>query len=787
MIRSLSAFLAIFYLSIGALSAQQSSELGLQLRQIAQNTTKHQQMVSLFVEGDTSSIKKAVQEAQGSLKYSYGNVSAVSIPASELMEFSKDPAINDLENAERRLHYFAEQAINNNNVLPIHQGASPLQRQYKGDGVIVGIIDAGIDFSHPDFKDANGNTRIQYLWDQTKSTSNSPLPYDYGKEWSHQDIDNGQISHQEPANEFGHGTNVTGLAAGNGRAIGRHKGMAPKASLIVVALDDNRSFISSFIDAADYIFKKADAMGKPCVVNASVGTFFGSRDGKDMGARMIDKMLEQRNGRALVAAAGNAGNINYHLSYEVEKDSAFTWFSANNNNNKVAIQLWADTADFNNVKFAIGADDTSTGFQSLGRTDYLSIKQDYNLQQDGDETFKTFNLNHQGNFIGEIQTFAELNDGVYFWEAFISPSNTSFLWRFQTKGDGTFDIWSHPGLISGSSRIVEQTPPPSLVPGIDRYRFPDNEKSIVSSFTCSEKVITVGNYYNRKYYIDFNNDTVFLNNQTKGEIAKNSSKGPTRDDRTKPDISATGTTSITTGNLQNINALLNSGQAFKVAPGGMHSRNGGTSMAAPIVSGFAALYFQKNPNASFRQVRDAITLSAKTDSFTSSNVPNITWGHGKLNAFAAMNETIIYGCTDSTAFNFDPNATVDDGSCEPVIKGCMDSTALNYNPNANVSNDSCVSDTTTNITPTSGKRLHLSVYPNPLTKRTVFDYELIEKRSGKGRIIITDVLGEQVEQLSVRHSKGKKAFGAEELSKGIYFYRFKWNDELLDTGKLVVQ
>ncbi len=558
--------------------------------------------------------------------------------------------------------------------------------------------------------------------------------------------------------------------------------MAPKSTIIVVAFDYSRPFISTFIDAADYIFKKADAMGKPCVVNASLGTYYGARDGKDMGSRMVNRMLEERNGRALVAAGGNAGHINYHLSYDVTEDSSFTWFSANN---EVAFQFWADTSDFDNVKFAVGADDTSNGHEYLGRTEYLSLEDDYNLKNDGDGTFQTFNLYHKGSFVGEIQTFAELKDGVYFWEASISPSNANYLWRLQTKGEGTFDLWSHPSLISGSARIVEDVPPQSLVPSIDRYKFPDNRKTTVSSFTCSDKVITVGNYYNRESYIDYNNDTVVLPGHKKGEIVKKSSRGPTRDGRIKPDITASGSTIITTGNLDNINLLLNNGQAFKVAPGGMHSRNDGTSLAAPNVSGLVALYFQKNPRASYRHVQDAITRSAKTDSFTSSNIPNNTWGYGKLDGFAAMNETIIYGCTDSTAFNYDSSATVDDGSCEDVVVGCMDSTAVNYNPEANVSNDSCVYDTTGIVS--FDKRIEVAVYPNPLKNRTVFNYDLTRMPQGEGRIILTDILGEQLKQLAIDDRKGSTVLMADHLAKGIYFYHFEWNDEILDTGKLIVQ
>src|SRR5690606_26480683 len=98
-------------------------------------------------------------------------------------------------------------------------------------------------------------------------------------------------------------------------------------------------------DAIDFIFTKAAALGKPAVVNLSLGDYFGSHDGLDAPTLFTDQLLEESPGRAIVAAAGNSGNLgNYHLAYDIpEADTAFTWFKYNSSAQAVYFELWADT------------------------------------------------------------------------------------------------------------------------------------------------------------------------------------------------------------------------------------------------------------------------------------------------------------------------------------------------------------------------------------------------------------------------------------------------------------
>jgi len=182
--------------------------------------------------------------------------------------------------------------------------------------------------------------------------------------------------------------------------------------------------------------------------------------------------------------------------------------------------------------------------------------------------------------------------------------------------------------------MVSDIPTEAAFPEIAHYVLPDKDKHMVDSWACSDKVITVGNHYNVVAYTDYAGNWQ-SSTAIPGDISLNSSWGPTRDERQKPDMTATGDVTFSASTLEIIDVLI-ALEPNKVDPGGMHVRGGGTSIASPVVAGAVALYLQKCPTAPISEIIAALHATAVSDQFTGA-VPNKIHGYGKLDAFALLN------------------------------------------------------------------------------------------------------------------------------------------------------
>ncbi len=551
------------------------------------------------------------------VNYQAGNIYSITSNLSTIQKIGKLKEVIRIEYSQKHLQLMSDTCMVRNRIKEIKLGMSPLFQAYDGSGVIIGIIDTGTDFNHPDFKDINGHSRIKYLWDMTKPNSvSTPTAFGYGQEWTNADIDMGLCTHTDLVH-YGHGTNSSGIAAGNGYSINKYEGIAPKADLIVVAIDFNRPGFT-IADALQYIINKSLTLNKPLVVNASLGDYYGSHDGTDLETQMINNLISGIPGRALIASAGNGGNINFHVGYNiVPSDTGYTWIS--NSTHTIEVSEYADTLQIKNVKYSISV--TNTGLTDLGNTSYHF----YNYALGTLKRDTIYNNNHR---IGIIESIASINPfGVYELNLTIKADSAGYLWGIKHAGNGRIDSWNF-------DYIDGNLPTMLNYPNIIHYKIPDNHQTIVSNFQCSNEVITVGNYVNRNQYFDVNN-TLQTTTEVPGQLHATSSLGPTRDNRIKPDITATGGTILASSPLAHIlNLKINA--PYLVAQGGFHVTAGGTSASSPVVAGLAALYFQRHPNATNQDLKQAILNCAYTDAFTGSSLPNNQWGYGKLDGFATM-------------------------------------------------------------------------------------------------------------------------------------------------------
>ncbi len=627
-------FLYLYCLSLPVvLVCQEEAKYGFELKTYLEQVEENH-LIPLLIEGNEALIPELVESVNGTIRLKINNLFSIEIPAKQVKEFSNNPAVEKIEFSLEHGKALSDTMLIQVNADSVHRAIRPLIKAYSGKGVILGVIDSGIEIDHPDFKDSTGNTRIMYIWDQgvPYNSNLQANQYTYGVEWNESQINNGIATHDDNPAEFGHGSNVTGAAASNGLATGNFKGVAPDVKIISVATDFRKpNWLQTVAEAVDYIYAKADSLGLPCVINASIGTYVGSHDGKDIAARMIDAMIQQKSGRSFVCAAGNAATIPFHLQHELQSDTAFTWFVSNSNQwsglGGLFFTLWSDTADFSHLQFSIGADKilSNNTYQFRGRTAFDSIQNRLNF------LYTDSIIGANSNRIATINTYAEESQGRYKLEvAIIQPDSANYRFRLESRGTGKFDLWSSWNLFRHSDMIAQNLPSTSLFPEMRKYQMPDNNQTIVSSFTCLPSVITVGNYTNRNTYIDVSGTPRSVN-YTPGQISVNSSLGPTRLGILKPDLSSAGDFMFAAGRLATIQAAIST-NPDKVSQDSLHFRNGGTSMASPTVAGMVALYLEQCNEATHSQIQADFFQSVKSDQFTN-NLPNNKWGRGKADAY----------------------------------------------------------------------------------------------------------------------------------------------------------
>lgn len=594
-------------------------------------------IVDIALKGEKSKIIRGLQ-SDYKYKYSVQNWHYFRLSLSQIKLLLQNQLVEQVYYAYEAPQMMADTMRALTNTNQVHQGLGGLQVPYTGRDVIMGVIDTGIDFNHEDFKNDDGSTRVLYYWDHSLGfdPQRTPSKYGYGQVWNASDIDNGNCTSMD---NHAHGSTVTGCAAGNGRATGFGKGVAPNADLIIVETDFGLSNWSLTIaDAVDYIFSMADTLGKPAVINASVGSYLGSHDGKDPASLIIDSLLNDKNGRLFVCAGGNSGNQGkYHVNGTVLSDTSFTWFKVNNNSAfggpGVYFDLWADTVDFYQAEFTMGAESRDPYL----KRDYGSFitMQDFVSNNSIEDTL----WNSFGQQIGTIEWYGSIVDDRFHLEVLVTPDSTDYYYSFNTVGTGNYQLWSGEFLqLNYIPFHPDSLPDLADYPDLQYYQYPDDESSIVSAWACLESTITVANYQNRKQYIDVNG-VQYVSSNTALEITPTSSKGPTRTGLLKPDIAAPGDLIMSACPLWYIPSLLSLSPS-PLLHGGMHLRNGGTSMSSPVVAGVGALYLERCNNASHTDFKADLLAGAFDDSFTGTT-PNLTWGYGKVDAFATLNRDTI--------------------------------------------------------------------------------------------------------------------------------------------------
>ncbi len=210
----------------------------------------------------------------------------------------------------------------------------------RGQGVLIGIIDSGIDYRNPIFRKADGTTRIAAIWDQTITSGNFPENIFYGTEYTREQIDEALLSEDplsivQTTDEIGHGTMIAGIAAGNEVPESGFFGVAPDAELVVVKLKQAKRYLRQFfivpedvpcyqendiLFAVDYIIRVAIKLNRPMAICLALGTSQGAHDGRGTLSSYVSLVAENI-GYGFIVAAGNEGNGRRHFRGTIDPNT----------------------------------------------------------------------------------------------------------------------------------------------------------------------------------------------------------------------------------------------------------------------------------------------------------------------------------------------------------------------------------------------------------------------------------------------------------------------------------
>ena len=598
-------------------------------------------MVSAFIHIDPN--RTAKLESMGvEIQERFNGFVTAMIPVDIIEKVAELPEVLEV-NVARKVAVKTDRAryyTNTDDVLNYSTDAiaAGLPQAFKGTGVVVGVIDDGIDFQHTMFKDANGNTRIKRAYvargagsftTYTNITSSSPTTDDSGES---------------------HGTHTSSTAGGSEITVGTtvYGGMAPESSLVLVGCGQYL-YNTNIANGIKYIFDYADSQNMPAVCSISLGTHNGPHDGTGELASTYAQYAGNNPNHIIVCATGNEAGGNYGKQYSGGTASSSTPFSttltgcyyvyngysssylnrmyngydvfyARTANKALACKLHVVNTSDNSVVWTSGAITSSTSSVS-GITTYFSSSPQVTISRN------SYNQKYYVQLsFNSMSKKSSYNGSNYVLAVSVYPTSGScMIDAWDISGYNAFGLFS--GTYGGYTFIA----------GSDDCSICDE--------CASDNVISVGAYCSKRTVKDYNNSSHSLSGYTLNDIAYFSSYqaegcGPTG--VAKPDICAPGAT-IVAGINHYDNTYMNNEWAdygmYLVYKNGASSLGSmdGTSMSTPCAAGIIALYLQAAKYAgktlNTAAVREVFANTAIHDSYTSKK----NFGrYGKINALEGI-------------------------------------------------------------------------------------------------------------------------------------------------------
>ncbi len=557
------------------------------------------------------------------------------------------------------------------------RGAETLDNRFNsqnltGKGVIVGVVDTGIDWKHPDFINADGTSRILYIWDQTDESfktsggqvgTRPPILQQGGDPGPGTVYTNAQINAAlrgegtvNSMDYFGHGTAVAGTAAGNGRAAARgvpegtYKGVAPEADLVIVKAGACGSFSgSSYLLGTRWVSQVARERHQPVVVNLSLGGQLSAHDGSEEEEHDIDAITGAgKPGIAVTISAGNEGQWSFHGSGrfgpraegQADIEGPYLEVAVSSKRRHYITDLPAYLRDKTWLTGYFHSED-EWGLVIRGSGDFLVDEQGKPFDVSVYKSSGTLNVQLQDgvkkpayfdSFQSGILKFSQLAGTGAKWDSLWIPlpPGTYYVWGFGPTANvknGTFNLYS-PFYTEGAFTVGAQ------------------KKMMVGSPGNATNAITVASYdFRRDWDNQEGRHTSY--NLPVNRISEYSSPGGVREDGiVKPEIAAPARYTISSlsqaakGSNESCGEETMGAEAgtSSITTDGFHIAWAGTSAAAPFTAGVVALMLEKNPNLDANQIKQILIKTAKHDRYVGA-VPNPEWGYGKINPAAAIAAT----------------------------------------------------------------------------------------------------------------------------------------------------
>ena len=594
-----------------------------------------------------------------------------------------------------------------------------------GAGVLIAILDRGIDYEHPDFRYEDGTTRIRYILDMTdpSGAGHPDNSAGVGTMYHRAQIDAALSTGTRLATRdaVGHGTATAGLAGGNGRASdGLYAGMAPEAEFIIVKFTSegapahgsepaeapfNR--LDLLPSAIDFVLEKADEAGTPVVLLANFGSIQGPTDGTSREARMLDERFGAGHpGRVFVTGTSDDGGQPNHAAGSIAENESIDLEINKGHEGALRFHLWYDAADRFDV--AVTSPTGSGG-------PYFAPENGAQASAQG-PGFEFYHNGSEVDFFGAASATREI---------LIDFSGPVGDYVVKLNGasvtNGSFHAILNPSTIfAGSENRFESY----VVPGYT-----------VWDLAAAHSNIAPNSYVLRDEWTDVDGltRTEVGNEVGAGALWPGSGIGPTFDGRLGVTVSAPGNSNIAAYSPRSYRSQF---PHVHVTEDGLYGIQGAVSGASPVVTGIIALMLEADPTLDAAEVKDILQRTARQDEFTG-EVPNTEWGYGKVDAYAAVSEVVASSSSDRPA----------------DVPGRI---VLHQN------------------------------YPNPFNPSTTIRFTI--GVASKTRLSVHDVLGREVAVLvdgSLAPGEHTGTFDAGGLPSGVYLYRLQAEDAV-QTGVMTL-